>query len=128
MCSQCLTEHALALIDLHGPYDVIISDMARPESRKAGVDLLEQLRDKGDQTPLIIYSFYDSATWAEHFDRAVERGAVGSTQEPIQLFELVARALRTPAATKRTSRRRSRRAWRARHGSIGRKVRPGATP
>lgn len=106
------TEHALVMIDIRGPYDVIISDMARPGRPRAGFDLLEQLRDNGDQTPFIIYSFYDPKVWPERFDMAVERGAIGSSYEPVQLFELIARALRTVAAIKPASRRRSRRVWR----------------
>jgi CheY-like chemotaxis protein len=71
-------------------YDVIISDMGRPESDRAGYDLLERKQKIGDTTPFIIYSY---PVEEEHKQMAKERGAFGSTDSPRELFSMVRRAL-----------------------------------
>jgi CheY-like chemotaxis protein len=85
------TDDALAKIKLHGPYDVIISDMGRPPDDRAGYTLLDRLRSEGDRTPFVIYA---SSRSQEHFDESVRRGAVGCTNRPSELIDLVRRALR----------------------------------
>lgn len=74
-----------------GGYDVVITDMARPQEPRAGYALLESMTDGGDATPLIIYS---SSNAPEHYDEAVGRGAVGSTARPQELIDMILRALR----------------------------------
>ena len=88
------TDEALARIAEHGRYDVIISDMGRPPDPRAGYTLLDALRRRGDRTPFVIYA---SSRAAKHFDEAVQRGAVGCTNQPEELIELVANALRSSA-------------------------------
>jgi CheY-like chemotaxis protein len=72
-------------------YDVIISDMARPDDPNAGYTLLRWLRSRDDETPYIIYSSSDSD---EHFDEAVRRGAVGSTATPEGVIDMILSSLR----------------------------------
>jgi CheY-like chemotaxis protein len=86
------TEDALQKVSSHGPYDVIISDMGRPPDRKAGYTLLDALRRLRNRTPFVIYA---SSRSAEHFDAAVARGAVGCTNQPDELIEMVSNALRS---------------------------------
>ena len=86
------TEDALARIDQHGQYDVIISDMGRPPDARAGYTLLSALRERGDRTPYVIYA---SSREPEHFNEAVTNGAVGCTNVPSELVELVSNALRS---------------------------------
>jgi CheY-like chemotaxis protein len=76
-------------------YDVIISDMGRPPDNQAGYTLLKKLRDDGIGTPYIIYA---GSNRPEHQQLARERGAIGSTNSPRELFNLV-----TQAAASRTS-------------------------
>jgi CheY-like chemotaxis protein len=72
-------------------YDVVISDMARPENPRAGYVLLSSMQKRGDQTPFVIYS---SSNAPEHYDEAIRMGAVGSTARPEELVDMILRALR----------------------------------
>lgn len=71
-------------------YDVVISDMGRPESDRAGYDLLERKQSIGDSSPFIIYS---GPVRPEHKRMAREKGAFGCTDRPRELYSLVRRAL-----------------------------------
>jgi len=86
------TDDALSKLSVHGPYDVIISDMGRPSDAQAGDTLLIAVRRRGDATPVVIYAASRSA---EHFNMAVQRGAVGCTNQPDELIEMVSNALRS---------------------------------
>ena len=85
------TEDALEKLRLR-KYDVIISDMARSSDRQAGYTLLKAIRDLGDTTPYVVYS---SSNLPEHKAEARQRGAIGSTNNPQELFELVLSAIRS---------------------------------
>ena len=71
-------------------FDVIISDMGRPPDPNAGYSLLDNLRASGNQTPFIIYAGSSSLA---HQAEARQHGAMGSTNRPAELFELVLSAL-----------------------------------
>lgn len=71
-------------------FDAIISDMARPPDPQAGYTLLDKLRASGDRTPFVIYAGSRSP---EHRAEARRRGAVGCTNRPDELFEMVLSAL-----------------------------------
>jgi CheY-like chemotaxis protein len=71
-------------------FNLIISDMSRPPDDRAGYTLLKELRDAGDQTPVIIYA--GSATPAEVAE-VKARGARGQTSSPTELMQLVLAAL-----------------------------------
>jgi CheY-like chemotaxis protein len=71
-------------------FDAIISDMGRPSDRRAGYTLLEKLRSADNRTPFIIYS---SSRSPEHDAEARSRGAVGYTNRPTELFEMVLSAI-----------------------------------
>jgi CheY-like chemotaxis protein len=79
------TEDALYRTEL-SRYDVIISDMGRPPDPRAGYTLLDAMRKRGDRTPFVIYAGSDAP---EHKVEAKEHGALGSTNRPTELFELV---------------------------------------
>ncbi len=87
------TEDAVAKIAARGGYDVIISDMGRPPDAQAGYALLAELRRLGVMTPFVIYA---SSRDPAHFDESVRRGAVGCTNRPSELVEMVTNALRSP--------------------------------
>lgn len=72
------------------PFDAIISDMGRPPDPQAGYTLLENLWTSGDRTPFIIYA---GSRAPEHRAEARRRGAVGCTNRPDELFEMVLSAL-----------------------------------
>jgi CheY-like chemotaxis protein len=71
-------------------FDAIISDMGRPPDLQAGYTLLDQLRANGDRTPFIIYA---GSRAAEHQAEARRRGAVGCTNHPSELLEMVLAAI-----------------------------------
>jgi CheY-like chemotaxis protein len=71
-------------------FDVVISDMGRPPDPEAGYTLLEAMRSAGDTTPFVIYA---GSNAPEHKQLARERGAVGSTNRPQELLDLVTQAI-----------------------------------
>lgn len=71
-------------------YDLIISDMSRPPDDRAGYTLLKKLRDAGYSTPFIIYA---GSRDPKHVQEARQRGALGTTNRPQELLEMVTRAL-----------------------------------
>ena len=79
------TEGALGLLE-GNKFDVIISDMGRPESERAGYELLESVRRRGDSVPFVIYS---SSRIPEHIEEAISRGCLLATNDPVELFEAV---------------------------------------
>jgi CheY-like chemotaxis protein len=83
------TEEATEKLNL-GSFDAIISDMSRPPDPRAGYTLLDKLRAAGNQTPFIIYA---GSRDPEHRADAIRHGAVGCTNRPDELFEMVLRAL-----------------------------------
>ncbi len=85
------TADALARLATSGLFDVLISDMDRPADEFAGYTLLDALRRSGNTTPVV---FYTSSRAPEHVDEAVRRGAVGCTNDPTELVQLVLRGLR----------------------------------
>jgi CheY-like chemotaxis protein len=74
-------------------YDLIISDMGRPEGPRAGYDLLAKLKEQKINTPFLIYS---SANTTQMRDEAIREGAFGSTNHPDELLHLAADALSRP--------------------------------
>ena len=75
----------------HGNYSVIISDMGRPPDKQAGYTLLEEIRKRGITTPYIIYAGSRSP---EHNAETQRRGGLGTTNRPIELFEMVVDAIK----------------------------------
>jgi CheY-like chemotaxis protein len=65
-------------------YDVIISDMGRTEDKLAGYKLLEEKQKLGDSSNL-----------PEHKEEARRKGALGSTNNPKELFQLVLSAIQS---------------------------------
>ena len=89
------TGHALQMVQQRGPYDLVISDMRRPPDDAAGYTLLQSLRQRGDLTPFVIYAGPGAKDYS---DEAVRRGAVGSTDSPTELIDLVSGVLRSTAS------------------------------
>ena len=79
------TEEALEKLSRQR-FDAIISDMGRLPDSRAGYTLLDKLRSMGDQTPFIIYA---GSSAPQHVAEAHRRGAVGCTNNPSDLFEMV---------------------------------------
>jgi len=71
-------------------YDVVISNMGRPDDLRAGYTLLKEKQKLGDTAPFIIYS---GSGRQEHKTEALGKGAFGSTTSPQELFLLVLRAI-----------------------------------
>jgi len=83
------TEEALEKVKQQS-FEAIISDMGRPPDSQAGYTLLDKLRDSGNRTPFIIYA---GSRAPEHRAEARRRGAIGCTNRPDELFEMVLSAL-----------------------------------
>jgi CheY-like chemotaxis protein len=83
------TEEALKEIE-HQKFDVIISNMGRPPDQRAGYTLLERLRAMGNKTPFIIYTAIDAR---EHDAESRRFGAIGATDRPEELMQLVLSAV-----------------------------------
>lgn len=64
------TDEALHDIAKAGKYDVILSDMSRPDDNEGGKTLIRKLREMGDETPVIIYSSNDSPQFASEMKDA----------------------------------------------------------
>ena len=90
------SDEALAeLKENHDKYDAVITDLKRGIDREAGYKFLENARAAtGDsRLPFIVYTASSNpAVDAE----AKKRGAIGGTNSPIRLFELVNKALHRP--------------------------------
>ena len=71
-------------------FDVIVSDMRRPEGEQAGYDLLKALRARNDATPFIIYAGPANAAQKEE---AKALGATARATSANELMELVTKAL-----------------------------------
>jgi CheY-like chemotaxis protein len=74
----------------HRTFDAIISDMGRPPDARAGYTLLDALRARGDQTPFVIYA---GSRAAEHVAESRRHGALGCTNRPQELIQMVLEAL-----------------------------------
>ena len=85
------TDEALTLLQA-GPdrYDVVITDMGRPGDSRAGYTLLDAVRAQALPTPVVVYA---SSRQAAHAEEAVRRGALGCTDRPQELIDLVLRAI-----------------------------------
>jgi CheY-like chemotaxis protein len=90
------SEEALAELRAHrGEYAAVITDLKRGPDRQAGYNFMAAARaGPGDsQIPFIIYT----ASSNPNIDtEAKARGAIGGTNSPIRLFELVNKALHQP--------------------------------
>ncbi|HEY1641342.1 MAG TPA: response regulator [Streptosporangiaceae bacterium] len=83
------TEGALEILSRRS-YDLIISDMGRPPDARAGYTLLDRLRKAGNSISFIIYA---SSRAPEHIREARQHGAIGCTNRPQELVEMVTSAL-----------------------------------
>lgn len=64
--------------------DVVVSDIGRPEGRDAGVRILEALRERGDATPVALFTSARGASL--YADRAARAGAITITDSPVDLL------------------------------------------
>jgi CheY-like chemotaxis protein len=83
------TDDALEKLNAY-KYDVVISDMGRPPDKQAGYILLAEKQKLGDTTPYIIYA---GSNAPEHKAEARQKGAIGTTNNPQELFQLVLGAI-----------------------------------
>jgi CheY-like chemotaxis protein len=76
------TEEAIGLIGTVSP-DVVVSDIARPESARAGLDSLPEIRQAYPGAPVIFY------VGRVDPDRAAPAGSFGITNRPDELVHLI---------------------------------------
>lgn len=84
------TDEALGMIGQAG-YDLILSDVGRPEGRRAGLDLLRALRGTGVTTPFGLFTTAGSA--ARHRDEALAMGAEFATASATELLAEIGRIM-----------------------------------
>ncbi len=83
------TDNGIAYLKDGNIFDLIISDLMRPEGDRAGFDLLDQAKKIAPNTPLIIYSgLYKNSLKEE----AISKGAYAYTSNPAKLVEIILRA------------------------------------
>ncbi|MGW8727881.1 hypothetical protein ACWGNF_17850 [Streptomyces sp. NPDC055808] len=79
-----------AMLRTPEPFDAIVSDMGRQEggadNANAGLDLIHEIRSRGDGVPVFIYA---SMRQAERVPEITAAGGNGSTHSISQLFELL---------------------------------------
>jgi CheY-like chemotaxis protein len=80
------TEQGLEMFR-RAPYDVVISDMGRPESDRAGIDLTRAIKQLSPSTPVYIYCGRWAATHLR--DEALNAGATEITTSGTTLARLV---------------------------------------
>ncbi|MFJ3028524.1 response regulator [Curtobacterium sp. NPDC087080] len=80
------TDQALDLLS-GNTFGVVVTDMGRPESDRAGYDLLDAMRRRGDATPLLVYS---TSREPKHIAEVREHGGQGCTNDPFEIVDLVA--------------------------------------
>jgi CheY-like chemotaxis protein len=73
------------------PFDLVISDMGRPSGQRAGFTLLSKIREMGNKVPFIIYA---GSNAPHHKEEAVRAGAIGCTNNPYDLIDMVLKASR----------------------------------
>jgi CheY-like chemotaxis protein len=73
-------------------FNLVISDMSRPDDDRAGLALIKIMRELNVQTPIIIYA----AKWAsEHKGQEKEIGAILITNDPSEIYSTVLKQLLT---------------------------------
>jgi CheY-like chemotaxis protein len=86
------TDEAMRLIQTHGPFAAIISDLGRPGDRAAGLTLLRELK-RGDQPPPP-YFIYTSEAGTAIAPVARALGSSNVTADPDELVRMVIEAIR----------------------------------
>lgn len=79
------TSSALELLTGNS-FQVVITDMGRKEGPQEGYTLLDAMRKRKDNTPVIVYS---SSSLPAHVAKVLAHGGQGATNDPGRLFELV---------------------------------------
>lgn len=89
---------ALRLLAMND-YTVVISDMGRGEDRLAGIRLVEQMRDRKDETPFIIYTVRPDGEAAQRAQRQLvaEAGGQGVAVTPQEIRSVILRLFGNPA-------------------------------
>lgn len=79
-------------------YDVVISDMGRGEDRLAGVRLVEEMRTRGNDTPLVIYTVRPNEPERQTAQRnlVAEAGAQGLAVTPQEIRSVIIRLFGNP--------------------------------
>jgi len=85
------TSQALEMIR-ENQYDVVISDMSRPEGQRAGYDLLAKIKMLRPAMPFVLYS---SSNTPEQEAEIKSAGAYGSTARASDLIRLVTDAIKS---------------------------------
>ena len=67
-------------------YDLIISDMGRGDNMRAGYELLEAVRARGNKQPFLIFAGSDTPEFRREAD---ERGAQLSTNDMLELIDTI---------------------------------------
>lgn len=89
------TENAMEIL-YSRQFGAVISDMGRREGPREGYRLLDELRKRGNKTPLF---FYASSSAPEHRAETARHGGQGCTNDGQELFEMVTTAIFGTALT-----------------------------
>lgn len=87
------TEEALQLLEMY-EYDAVISDMNRNGRPLDGINLVREMRRRGDRTPFVLYSVVPSDAQRRLVAQA---GGQAATVERGELYRVVTTLIRDPA-------------------------------
>lgn len=92
------TADALRLLAMYS-YDVVISDMGRGEDRLAGLKLAAQMRDRKDDTPLLIYTVRPDGAAEQEAQRhlVADAGAQGVVVTPQEVRSVILKMFGNPS-------------------------------
>ena len=79
------TKEALALLSMY-EYRAVISDMNRGDEPLAGLELVREMRRRGDATPFYLYTFVPSAA---QYTLITEAGGQGAAVTPNELYTAI---------------------------------------
>jgi DNA-binding response OmpR family regulator len=88
------SEEALQLLAMYD-YDAVISDMNRHDKPLDGLNLVKEMRRRGDRTPFVLYSVVPSEAQRR---LVTEAGGQAATVERYELYRVVAALLRDSKA------------------------------
>ncbi|WP_051012928.1 winged helix-turn-helix domain-containing protein [Gallaecimonas xiamenensis] len=79
------TEEALTILAMHN-HDAVITDMGRGDDVLAGMRLVEAMRERGDKTPVFVYTILPSHTKVRLVQ---EKGAQGIAFDSASLYQQI---------------------------------------
>lgn len=92
------TSEAMEKIAKYGPFDILLSDIGRREDgkykNKAGVEFLNELREIGNETPVVFLTTSKTASMKDIQEELENAGNASITSSPVDFFRLITLGLK----------------------------------